>query len=100
MLLERYGPEAARVHRVLAHHRYLDQADLAEKSLLQPKDARERLYKLFGDTLVEFVELAPSTKTTGANSVFLWSVDIERSYTFFRGVSATAPAIRPFTSAA
>ncbi|KAJ1452061.1 hypothetical protein M885DRAFT_528101 [Pelagophyceae sp. CCMP2097] len=80
VLLERYGPEAARVHRVLAHHRYLDQADLAEKSLLQPKDARERLYKLFTDTLVEFVELAPSTKTTGANSVFLWSVDIERSY--------------------
>lgn len=60
-------------------HKSLEQADLAEKALLPPKEARERLYRMFNDKLVTFVEVQKAPDRHGAN-VFLWNVDKRRAY--------------------
>ena len=94
-------------------HSMLEQADLAERALratrrpsrplreqphtrerpfrrenkkkcrLQPKDARERLYRMFADKLVYFVEVGKAADKGGAN-IYLWSVDSERAYNVAR----------------
>lgn len=55
-LVERYGASGARLHAVLRRHTMLDQAELAERALLPPKDAREILYKMLKDGHVSFIE--------------------------------------------
>ena len=79
VLVDRYDAESARLHRVLMRHRALEQSDLAEKALLPPKEARERLYRMFDDGLVTFVEVAKAPDRAGAN-VFLWAVDAPKAY--------------------
>ena len=79
LLVDRYDAESARLHRVLMRHDALEQGDLAERALLPPKDARERLYRMFDAGLVTFAEVAKAPDKPGAN-VFLWAVRARDAY--------------------
>lgn len=59
---------------MLAERRHLDQADLAERALLPPKEARARLYALHDAGLARTVEL-PRTPDRPGGAVQLWAAD-------------------------
>ena len=75
-LAERYDDASARLHAVLRMHQLIDQSDLAERALMPPKDAREKLYKMFHDGLVDLVDLAAPG---GKESHYLWKVDADKT---------------------
>lgn len=73
-LVERYDLAAARLIALLCRHRKLDQAELAERGLLPPKDARARLYSMFSDGLIDLHQNA------GAPQDPVWVLDLDRAY--------------------
>lgn len=72
-LVERYGAAAARIHALLRKHSKLDQAELAERGLLPPKETRALLYKFFHDGVVDLIEVANAPQDQ------FWAVDIARA---------------------
>ena len=75
-LTSRYDETSARLYAVLHMHQLIDQSDLAERALMPPKDAREKLYTMLQDGIIDLVDLAASK---GGESHYLWRVDPSKS---------------------
>lgn len=73
-LVERYDLAAARLIALLCRHHKLDQAELAERGLLPPKDARARLYSMFSDGLIDLHQNANAPQDP------VWVLDLDRAY--------------------
>ena len=73
-LTSRYDDATARLYAVLHMHQLIDQSDLAERALMPPKDAREKLYKMLQDGLIDLVDLSGGGSSKG-ESHYLWRVD-------------------------
>jgi len=86
-LTVRYDEASARLHAVLEMHELIDQSDLAERALMPPKDAREKLYKMSQDGVVDLVDLASSAK---GESHYLWRVDRRKTQAAILDAARTA----------
>jgi DNA-directed RNA polymerase III subunit RPC3 len=74
---ERFGAETARIVRLLAEKRQLEQKTIAELALLPSHEARRRLYELLTHGLVKMQEIPKRSDHNPAFTLYCWSVNAE-----------------------
>eukprot|EP00158_Paraphelidium_tribonemae_P004103 Partr_v1_DN26573_c0_g1_i2_m3545 putative DNA-dependent RNA polymerase catalyzes the transcription of DNA into RNA using the four ribonucleoside triphosphates as substrates. Specific core component of RNA polymerase III which synthesizes small RNAs, such as 5S rRNA and tRNAs len=71
-ILDKFGDKSMRLYRTLQRFKILDEKGLSKYSLLPPKEARERLFKLCLEGLIEVQEVPRSHDRAPARTLFCW----------------------------
>ena len=72
---QRFGAPACRVFRLLTLKRCLEQKQIAEMAMLQIKDTRELLYRLFKAGYIQLQEVARTADHAPSRTFYLWRAD-------------------------
>jgi DNA-directed RNA polymerase III subunit RPC3 len=75
---EKFGKESARIVELLQKHKYLEQQKLSEMLILPAREGRERLYELFKQRWVSYLELSKRGDYGAASTSFFWNLDREK----------------------
>lgn len=72
---EKFGKESARIVELLQKHKYLEQQKLSEMLILPAREGRERLYDLFKNHWVEYLEISKRGDYNSSSTSFFWNLD-------------------------
>jgi len=73
---ERFGFVSARIVELLQRHSHLEQQQVSDMAILPARETRERLYKLFIDKWVQYVELSKRGDFNATSSFYFWYLDL------------------------
>ena len=73
--VERYGKWSGRIVELLERHSYLDQQAIGEMAIIPARDARERLYTMYRDKWVDYVEICKRNDYNPSSTYYFWFLD-------------------------
>ena len=73
--VERYGKWSGRIVELLERHSYLDQQNIGEMAIIPARDARERLYSMYRDKWVDYIEICKRTDYNPNSTYYFWYLD-------------------------
>jgi len=77
---EKFGVNGVRIFRLLHEKKRLEEKPVAELSMLEVKQARVLLFKMFKAGYIQLQEIPKSQDKMAAQGVFLWSNDNEGAF--------------------
>ncbi|XP_031566026.1 DNA-directed RNA polymerase III subunit RPC3-like [Actinia tenebrosa] len=78
ILQERYGSNALRIFRLLLQKDHLEQKQIGELSMIPSKDAKELLYKLFSEKIINMQEVPKTADYAPSRTFYLFSVNLKQ----------------------
>jgi len=79
--LEKHGPEAVRVIRLLLETGKMDEKQVSKVVMMASKDVRPLLAALAADSLISTQEVPKSADRNPTRTFYLWYVDLYKAYT-------------------
>eukprot|EP01036_Dinobryon_divergens_P029315 gene29315-38392_t len=76
--VDRFGQASGRIIELLTRNKFLEQQAISDMVLVPAREARERLYRLYRDRWVNYVELSKRCDFSPATSFFFWFLDLDR----------------------
>jgi hypothetical protein len=73
--VERYGKMSGRIFELLESNSYLDQQAIGEMSIIPARETRERLYCMYRDKWVDYVEICKRSDFNPASTYYFWYLD-------------------------
>ena len=64
-----------RILELLERHSYLDQQTIGEMAIIPAREARERLYCMYRDRWVDYIEVCKRSDYTPASTFYFWFLD-------------------------
>lgn len=74
----RYDVASSRIVELLHQKKYIEQQQIADMAILPARDVREKLYKLYKDKWVDFLELSKRTDFNPSSTNYFWYLDHSR----------------------
>lgn len=75
---ERFGYQSARIVELLQCKNYLEQQKISDMAILPAKEGRERLYDLYQNQWVDYVEISKRGDFNPSNTYFFWTLSTEK----------------------
>jgi DNA-directed RNA polymerase III subunit RPC3 len=75
---ERYDNYAARIIELLHRHSYMEQQQIGDLAIMPVRDARQRLYRLYRDKWVGYLELSKRNDFSPSSTYYFWHLDKPR----------------------
>eukprot|EP01041_Mallomonas_annulata_P010948 gene10948-22864_t len=76
IICEKFGLQTGRIFELLLKKKYLDQQKIADLAILPAREARERLYKLYANKWVNYVEVSKRIDFQSNSTLFFWYIDL------------------------
>eukprot|EP01038_Epipyxis_sp_PR26KG_P006681 gene6681-9165_t len=73
--VNRYGQASGRIIELLSRVKYVEQQKISDSVILPTKEARERLYGLYRDKWINYVELSKRNDFNPATNYYFWYLD-------------------------
>lgn len=74
--VKRYDLTTGRIIRLLMDGNYLDQQKVSDMAIIPPKEARQKLYTLYKDKWIEYVEISKRADYNSASTYYFWHFNI------------------------
>ena len=71
---ERFGYQSARIVELLQCKNYLEQQKISDMAILPAKEGRERLYTLYQNQWVDYMEVSKRGDFNPSNTYFFWTL--------------------------
>lgn len=75
---ERFGYQSARIVELLQCKNYLEQQKISDMAILPAKEGRERLYDLYQNHWVDYMEVSKRGDFNPSNTYFFWTLSTEK----------------------
>ena len=75
---ERFGYQSARIVELLQCKNYLEQQKISDMAILPAKEGRERLYDLYQNQWVDYMEVSKRGDFNPSNTYFFWTLSTEK----------------------
>jgi hypothetical protein len=75
---ERFGYQSARIVELLQCKNYLEQQKISDMAILPAKEGRERLYGLYQQQWVDYVEVSKRGDFNPSNTYFFWTLSTDK----------------------
>jgi len=75
IVTEKLGIQSARIIELLLKKKYLDQQKVADLAILPARDARLRLYQLYKNKWVDYLEVSKKLDFQSSSTMYFWFVD-------------------------
>eukprot|EP01035_Chromulina_nebulosa_P020073 gene20073-26066_t len=69
----------SRIIELLQRRKYVDQQEISDYAIMPAREARERLYKLYRDNWLNYIEFSKRNDYNPASTYYYWYIDNERS---------------------
>jgi hypothetical protein len=73
--IEKFGKLSGRIVELLERNSFLDQQAIGEMAIIPAREARERLYCLYREKWVDYVEVCKRTDYSPASTFYFWYLD-------------------------
>lgn len=74
---ERFGYQSARIVELLQCKNYLEQQKISDMAILPAKEGRERLYELFRNHWVDYIEVSKRGDFNPSSTYFFWTLSTD-----------------------
>ena len=75
---ERFGYQSARIVELLQRKTYLEQQKISDMAILPAKEGRERLYELYRNHWVDYVEVSKRGDFNPSSTYFFWTLSVDK----------------------